>query len=76
MEDRHGQINTAAIYCPPRFPNKSRLDQLDQFTRFFKTLGNKFIVGGDFNAKHTRLASRLIFPRGRELSKCMDNNNY
>jgi hypothetical protein len=32
---------------------------------------SRFIIGGDFNAKHTHWASRLITTKGRELYKAV-----
>lgn len=52
----------SAIYCPPRFKVTS-----EQFRKFFDELGPKFLVAGDFNAKHTYWGSRLITPKGRQL---------
>lgn len=39
------------------------------FVKFFQTLGRYYIVGGDFNAKHTHWGSRIITSKGRELYK-------
>jgi endonuclease/exonuclease/phosphatase family metal-dependent hydrolase len=36
---------------------------------------DKFIVGGDFNSKHTVWGSRLITTKGRELYKIIHDNN-
>jgi hypothetical protein len=44
----------AAIYCPPRYNNKDV-----DYTNFLKTLGNRFLVGGDFNDKNTIWGSRI-----------------
>jgi hypothetical protein len=60
----------SAIYCPPKHLNKK-----EHFEGFFKTLGNKFFAGGDYNAKHPTWGSRLITPKGRELLKAMKANN-
>lgn len=57
-------ITISSLYCPPRHTIKD-----DQFNDYFKTLGNRFIAGGDYNAKHTFWGSRLTLPRGRELFK-------
>ena len=46
LEDSIGEITISAIYCPPKHNNK-----YDDFDRFFKTLGHRFIAGGDFNAQ-------------------------
>lgn len=71
VEDFNGPITFSAIYCPP----KHKISK-EQFSEFFKTLGNKFVAGGDFNAKHQQWGSRLITTRGRELQKTMQTNNY
>lgn len=70
IEDWNGPLVLSAIYCPPRHNiNK------DQFEAFFRTLGNRFIAGGDYNAKHRSWGSRLNTPRGRELHKSIRLNN-
>lgn len=61
----------AAIYCPPN----TRITRED-FTNCFTHIPKPFLMGGDFNAKHTWWASRIINPRGRELLSCIQNNNY
>ncbi|KAI5697503.1 hypothetical protein M8J75_011494 [Diaphorina citri] len=55
-------IILAAVYCPP---GRSVLSQ--DFTNLFNLFGTNFIVGGDWNAKHTFWGSRLISPKGRAL---------
>ena len=42
---------------------------------YFQTLGDKFIVAGDFNAKHTLWGSRINTPRGRTLEQYIRNSN-
>jgi len=42
------QLNLTAVYCPPRHRITSR-----NFADFLRLLGTYYIVGGDFNAKHT-----------------------
>ena len=64
-------IDIYSIYFPPRHNVKC-----PQYENFFTNLGNKFIVGGDFNAKHPWWGSRLANPKGSELYKCIANNNY
>jgi len=66
LEDNIGATTVSAIYCPPKHNNK-----YEDYERFFKTLGNRFTAGGDFNAKHTFWGSRLINTKGRELFKIM-----
>ena len=52
----------AAVYCPP---NK-QISQT-QFISFFKSLGPKFLCGGDYNAKHQSFGCRAGNPRGTVL---------
>lgn len=35
-------------------------------------MGNRFISGGDYNAKHPQWESRLMSPKGKELYKSME----
>ena len=51
-----------AVYCPPRYNLKQ-----EDYTFLLQSLGERFILGGDFNAKHTYWGSRLITSKGREL---------
>ena len=37
------------------------------YAAFFQSLGPQFLVGGDWNAKHTVWGARLITPKGRTL---------
>lgn len=71
VEDWSGPLTISAVYTPPRH-NISH----DQYKDFFDTLGGKFLVGGDFNAKHTMWGSRLCNPRGRSLLKTINDNNF
>jgi exonuclease III len=59
---KNKELNVAAIYCPPRC-SRSKED----YCNLFQTLGNNFIIGGDYNAKHTYWGSRLTNSKGREL---------
>ena len=63
-------ITISSIYCPPRYNLKEC-----EFTEIIKNLGNRFIIGGDFNAKHTNWGSRLITTKGTELQKAIYSNN-
>lgn len=56
------KLIVSSIYCRPGFTVSEQ-----QFINFFSTLGTKFIVAGDFNAKHPYWGSRLTSPRGRQL---------
>lgn len=55
-------ITISSIYCPPKYSLKA-----EQYTEFLEKLGCRFVLGGDFNAKHTYWGSRLISTKGREL---------
>ena len=70
VRDKLGPLCIAAVYLPP-----NQTINKQQFDSFFDSLEKKFIVGGDFNAKHTHWGSRLITPRGRELLKSMQSKN-
>lgn len=69
VECWQGSLTISAVYCPP----KHKIDQA-MFTNFLHTLGNRFIAGGDWNAKHLCFGSRLTTTRGRELKKSVDHN--
>ena len=54
----------SAIYSPPKHNIKK-----EEYAIFLKSLGNYFIAGGDFNAKHHFFGSRLTNTKGKELYK-------
>lgn len=60
----------SAISLPPKHNSKE-----EHYETFFQTLNNKFIVGGDYNAKHPRWGLHLTTSKGRELVKAMDAHN-
>jgi hypothetical protein len=62
IEDWDGNLTISAIYCPPRHKIKK-----EQYNAFINALGHRFLIGGDFNAKHQYWGSQLINPKGREL---------
>ena len=70
MEDRHGTITTSAVYCPPRHSIAK-----ENFDSLFDALGNRFIAGGNYNAKHTQWGSRLVTARGKNLLQSITTNN-
>ena len=70
IEDCHGTITTSAVYCPPRYSIAK-----EDFDDFLDTLGNRFIAGGDYNAKHTQWGSRLVTVRGKNLLNSVITNN-
>jgi hypothetical protein len=63
-EDKIGETTVSAIYCPPKHHNT-----YDDYDKYFKTLGNRFIAGGDCNTKNTLWGSRFTTTKGRELHK-------
>jgi hypothetical protein len=63
-------ITIAAANCPPG----KNLKQED-YQEFFATLGEIFILGGNYNAKNTQWGSRLITTKGRELMKAINSVN-
>lgn len=65
-----GDLIVSSIYFPPRHTVHCK-----NYEDFFNTLGVRFIVGGDFNAKHPWWGSRLVNPKGTELYKCLVNKN-
>jgi hypothetical protein len=62
IENWDGNLTISDIYCPPRHKIKT-----EQYNAFINSLGHRFLVGDDFNAKHQYWGSRLINPKGREL---------
>jgi hypothetical protein len=70
VEDSVGLLTISAAYLPPKYTVKQ-----EQLEDFYNTLRRWFIVGGDYNAKHTNWGSRLITPRGRKVLKMMEKNN-
>ena len=55
-------LTVSAVYCPPRQAPSSAT-----YSDFFRSLGPRFLVGGDSNAKHTTCGARLITSKGRHL---------
>uniref|UniRef100_A0A6M2DQF2 Putative rna-directed dna polymerase from mobile element jockey n=1 Tax=Xenopsylla cheopis TaxID=163159 RepID=A0A6M2DQF2_XENCH len=70
IETKQYNISIAAVYCPPKHKISS-----NEFSMFFSTLGHKFIIGGDFNCKHTIWGSRLTTSKGKELLSSINYNN-
>ncbi|KAK7871524.1 hypothetical protein R5R35_010330 [Gryllus longicercus] len=60
--DKFGPLVISAIYSPPKHKITT-----DQYIKFFRTLGTRFIAGGDYNAKNRLWGSRLVTTRGRAL---------
>jgi len=59
-----------AVYCPPR--HTISINQLNDFD----TLGDKFIIGGDINAKNTQWGCRVYNPRGNTLKTLANFQNF
>jgi exonuclease III len=53
-------LTVSAIYCPQRYKMYA-----NEFKTVFVKMNSHFIIGGDFNAKHTHWGSRLITTKGR-----------
>lgn len=56
------QVTITAVYCRPKHMLKK-----NQYLEFLKKQGNRFIIGGDFNAKNIYWGSRLTTTKGKEL---------
>lgn len=68
-EDWSGPLAISAVYSPPRHTIKE-----EQYSAFFNALGNRFIAGGDNNAKHQQCRSRLATSKAVLLVKSIDKN--
>jgi len=66
-----GAVTVAALYSPPRH-NLTREDYLNLLQRF----SGKFIIGVDFNSKHTYLGSRLTNTKGSALYQAIKGYHY
>ena len=55
-------LTVSAVYCSPRHAPSSAT-----YSDFFRSLGPRILVGGDWNAKHTVWGARLMKPKGRTL---------
>lgn len=70
VQYRHAFFKISSIYCPPR----CKIEKND-YTNLINSLGQHFIIGGDFNAKHSFWGSRCISRKGRMLYEvCMQSN--
>ena len=59
-------LNIGAVYCPPRHNLND-----DDFVELLNHLGERFILGGDYNAKHVSFGCRLTTTKGRNLKKAI-----
>ena len=70
VHDHRDELTLTAVYCVPKHNNKRQ-----DYENFFKTLSNKFIAGGDYNARNVCWGSRLTTTKGRQLLSAMRLNN-
>lgn len=66
-----GEIFVGAVYCPP---NARGFDK-QTFLDFFDSIPKRFILGGDWNSKHTNFGCRVNNPRGRHLLPVLQEIN-
>lgn len=66
LKTKKYNITIVSIYSPPKHNIKT-----ERYIELFKSIGNRFIIGGDYNAKHTHWGSRLITTKGKELLKAI-----
>ncbi|ODM89280.1 RNA-directed DNA polymerase from mobile element jockey [Orchesella cincta] len=63
-------IKLGAIYIPPKHNLKT-----EDYRKILIHMGERFIIGGDFNAKHSSWGSRLDNTKGKELFKATQLEN-
>jgi len=61
----------AAVYSPPKHNITN-----SQFTEYFSTIKNNFIIGGDYNAKHQSWGCRVNNPRGLTLYNFINTKRF
>lgn len=67
IEGQKENSTICVFYNPPNCPM-----QKEDYIRFFTSLGKRFIVGGDFNAKHSLWGSRTTTTKGRRLHEAIN----
>jgi hypothetical protein len=67
IKTKNYNIAVVSLYSPPKHNIKA-----EKYVDLFKNMGNLFIIGGDFSAKHAHWGSRLITTKGRELLKAIN----
>lgn len=70
IQEKVTTLNISSVYCPPKYNIKK-----DEFLKFFRTLGNRFMAGGDFNAKHRDWGSRITRTDGRQMMAAIQEHN-
>lgn len=68
VESAIGSFNLAAIYSPPRHT----ITNLD-YSNLIDRLGNRFLIGGDWNCKNVRWSSRITNVKGKNLEEAINN---
>lgn len=71
MKSTKQKLKVGAVYCSPRHNMKQ-----EDYQTLLQHPGERFIVGGDFNAKHVDWRSRLTITKGRELRKAVHGTGY
>lgn len=69
IKTKVGYVTIASIYCPPS-ESGEKITQ-ENFANYLASLGDRFIVGGDFNAKNVKWGSRITLTRGRALDRAV-----
>lgn len=68
IETELGRFNLASIYSPPR-----HLITKIEYEELFQNLGRRFLIGGDWNCKNVRWASRLTNNKGANLESVIND---
>ena len=63
-------LTISVIYCSPRHAIFT-----DDYVTFFRSLGSRFLISGDWNAKHTAWGARLTTPKGKNLLQAISSLN-
>lgn len=66
VETFSNPIQLTSLYSPPRSIIKQ-----EAYVELLNNFEHRYIIGGDFNAKHTAWGSRLTTTKGRELHKAV-----
>jgi exonuclease III len=66
-------LTLSAVYCPPRHTISSA-----EYVELLESYGSKYLIEGDWNAKHSPRGARLITPKGRNLLEALNKQtcNY
>jgi hypothetical protein len=63
-------LSLSEFHCPPRHTISST-----EYVELLESYGSKYIIGGDWNAKHFQWGARLITPNGRNLLEALNKQN-